>query len=73
MSTSCSSIVVKSLKKFLKYSPLSAHIVNSIDTTGWTYDVFVNEGYAYVADGDGGLQVIDIEPPESPEIKVSAE
>jgi hypothetical protein len=33
---------------------------------GWTYGVTVVDGYAYVADYDGGLQILDVADPSSP-------
>ena len=43
-------------------------IVGSVDTPGTAYGVYVTDSYAYVADDDGGLQVIDVTNPESPVI-----
>jgi len=38
------------------------------DTTGWATDVYVSGDYAYVADGESGLAVIDISNPTNPEM-----
>lgn len=35
-------------------------IVYTYDTTGSASDVYVSGNYAYVADGESGLQIIDI-------------
>ena len=42
--------------------------VGSVDTAGTAHGVYVDDSYAYVADGDSGLQVIDVTNPESPVI-----
>jgi hypothetical protein len=39
--------------------------VKSVDTPGYASGVYVSDGYAFVADMDSGLQIIDVEPPES--------
>ena len=41
-------------------------IVGVLDTPGTAYDVAVSNGIAYVADGDAGLQVIDVSDPAAP-------
>jgi hypothetical protein len=47
--------------------PESAYVVGSVGIPGgYAYDVYVSDGYAYVADTYAGLLVIDIDPPESP-------
>ncbi len=48
-----------------KYIPPNPY-VGSYDTPGYAYSVFVLGDYAYVADGNSGLQVIDIHDPASP-------
>jgi len=40
--------------------------VGSYDTPGYAMDVAVSGSYAYVADSDSGLRVIDISTPSSP-------
>jgi len=40
--------------------PESAYIVKTIDTLGRANSVQVSGGYAYVADGDGGLRIIKL-------------
>jgi len=44
------------------------HWVTSVDTPGFARGVAVSGAYAYVADDDCGLQVIDISNPQSPQI-----
>ena len=39
---------------------------NYEDTTGYAFGVYVSGDYAYVADGDSGLAVIDISDPTNP-------
>lgn len=41
-------------------------IVSSIKTYGYAHDVFVDDPYAYIADGQAGLTICDIEEPLSP-------
>ncbi len=41
-------------------NPASPFMVNFIDTPGICVDVYVDDGYAYVADHDGGLAIIDV-------------
>jgi hypothetical protein len=43
-------------------------IIGSVDTPGDAYDVKVVDGIAYVADGESGLQIIDISDPKKPNI-----
>ena len=43
-------------------------IVGSVDTPGTAYGVYVSGSYAYVADDDKGLQVIDVGDTEMPAI-----
>jgi len=45
--------------------PLKPVWVNWVDTPDIAEEVTVSGGYAYVADGYSGLQIIDIDPPES--------
>jgi len=40
--------------------------VGSYDTPGYARDVAVAEGRAYVADGNGGLRVVDVSVPSNP-------
>ncbi len=42
--------------------------VGSYDTPGYAMDVFVLGDYAYVADGDNGLCIIDVSNPASPSL-----
>jgi len=44
------------------------HCVGAVDTPGAADGVAVAATYAYLADGDSGLQVVDISEPESPVI-----
>ncbi|MDP8239314.1 MAG: choice-of-anchor D domain-containing protein [Candidatus Hatepunaea meridiana] len=46
--------------------------VGNYDTDGTAYGVTVIEDFAFVADGDGGLRVIDITDPENPDEVASA-
>jgi len=46
-------------------------LLGSCDTPGTAYDVALQGNYAYVADWNGGLQVIDISNPLSPVLKTS--
>jgi hypothetical protein len=41
-------------------------LVGYFDTPGTSLDVFVSGNYAYLADGDEGLQVVDIANPSNP-------
>ncbi|MDM8521763.1 C13 family peptidase [Desulfococcaceae bacterium HSG8] len=50
-----------------------ARIIGSVDTPGYARGVIVSDGKAYVADRDGGLQIIDIGNPENPVIIGSVE
>ena len=43
-------------------------IVGSVDTPDAAYGVYVSGSYAYVADHNGGFQVIDITNPSTPTI-----
>lgn len=43
-------------------------VVGSVDTPGTASGVDVAGGYAYVADGASGLQIVDISTPTSPQI-----
>ena len=42
--------------------------VNSVDTDGQAWGVYVDHGYAYVADILSGLYIIDVDPPDSANI-----
>ncbi len=48
-------------------------IIGSVDTPGGAYGVAVNGDTAFVADGDDGLQVIDVSTPSHPKIIGSAD
>ena len=48
--------------------PSSPHLIGSCDTPGDAYGVAISGTCAYVADGDSGLQVIDISTPSSPHL-----
>ncbi|MEE9553520.1 MAG: hypothetical protein V3W18_04410, partial [candidate division Zixibacteria bacterium] len=37
-----------------------------LDTPGIGWDIWVSEGYAYVADGGSGLQIVDVSNPDNP-------
>lgn len=52
----------------LDYPPL----VGSVDTPGTAFAICIRDTYAYVADGPGGLQVVDISTPTSPQVVGSA-
>ncbi len=41
-------------------------ILSQTRTYGYAHDVFVREPYAYIADGQAGLTIINIENPENP-------
>ncbi len=41
-------------------------IVGQVDTPGMAFDVAATLGYAYVADGDAGIQVVEIIDPANP-------
>jgi hypothetical protein len=43
-------------------------VIGDINTPGRAHDVAVEDGFAYVADKYGGLQVIDARDPTSPRI-----
>jgi hypothetical protein len=49
-------------------NPINPVWVNKIITPHNAKDVYVSDGYAYVADGWGGLQIIDIDPVDSASI-----
>ncbi|MDP8238541.1 MAG: choice-of-anchor D domain-containing protein [Candidatus Hatepunaea meridiana] len=55
---------------FIPFIPVRGEIteVGQCDTPGSAHDVFILGDYAYIADGDGGLTVIDISDPEDPEV-----
>lgn len=44
------------------------YITGSCDTPGTAKDIHVSDNYAYVADLDAGLQIIDISDPVNPGI-----
>ncbi|MCP4123779.1 MAG: hypothetical protein GY751_18680, partial [Bacteroidetes bacterium] len=52
---------------FIDYGNRKA-IIGSVDTPGHAHDVTVSNGIAFVADWDGGLQVIEISNSVTPEI-----
>ncbi|MCL6560783.1 MAG: hypothetical protein K6U74_18710 [Firmicutes bacterium] len=43
-------------------------LVGSVDTPGGAEAVYVSSGYAYLADGESGVQIIDISNPAAPTI-----
>jgi hypothetical protein len=43
-------------------------IVSQTQTHGYAHDVFVREPYAYIADGQAGLTILDVEEPQEPAI-----
>ena len=49
-------------------SPSSPSRVNSILLPGTVYDIKIWGNYAYIANGEAGLQVVDISTPSSPKI-----
>ena len=59
--------------------PLNLFVVGTYDTTGHylsqsgTLDVFVSDGYAYIADGDRGLVILDVGELTAPTQKGSLE
>ncbi|NQT35693.1 choice-of-anchor D domain-containing protein, partial [bacterium] len=54
----------------LQFCVLHAEIteVGRCDTPGTAYDVFIQGDYAYIADFNSGLTVVDISDPENPEV-----
>ncbi|MBE9039089.1 DUF4114 domain-containing protein [aff. Roholtiella sp. LEGE 12411] len=50
-------------------SVLSSFFKGTLDTTGVAYSVAVVDDYAYVADANSGLQIIDITDPSAPFLK----
>jgi len=46
--------------------PTSPYEVGCYDTRYYAYDVYISGSHAYVADGYGGLRIIDISDPTSP-------
>jgi hypothetical protein len=47
---------------------LDPEIVGHFDTQGTTRDVFVQGDYAYLADWDGDLKIVDVSDPANPEL-----
>jgi hypothetical protein len=47
--------------------------VGSLDTEGEAFGVAVSGTYAYVADGNAGLRVIDVTNPQTPTIVGNAD
>jgi len=45
---------------------LHVSLVGRYDTGDWAYGVYVSGSYAYVADEDDGLRIIDVSDPSSP-------
>ncbi len=45
---------------------LNVRFIGQYNTEGYTYNVFVRGSYAYLADYDGGLRIIDISNPYAP-------
>jgi PKD repeat protein len=55
-------------------TPASSQVLlGSVDSAGYAFDIDVAGDKAYVADGSGGLQVVDISTPADPLILGSAE
>jgi len=50
----------------MEFDSLNVRFVGSYDTPGRAYGVYVSGGYAYVADWNAGLRVIDVSDPENP-------
>jgi len=50
----------------IKLHPFELTLAGSYDTPGYAFDIAICGDYAYVADGDYGLQVIDITDPTTP-------
>ena len=48
--------------------PATPSIIGSVDTPGYAQGVTVSDHLAYVADNNGGLQVIDVTDPRTPQI-----
>ena len=48
--------------------PLSAQVISSINTGDSIYDIDISGNYAYIASGSSGLTIVDISPPEAPEV-----
>jgi hypothetical protein len=46
----------------------SLHWVAGVDTPSFAWSVAVSGGYAFVADFDSGMQVIDVSVPDNPRI-----
>ncbi|MDP8238171.1 MAG: choice-of-anchor D domain-containing protein, partial [Candidatus Hatepunaea meridiana] len=55
---------------FIPFIPVRSEIteVGQCDTPGSAWDVFILGDYAYIADDDAGLTVVDISDPEAPEV-----
>jgi|GEM_PF-2288929 len=58
---------INSEEKIIKNEVISS-IVGNLDTPGGAYDVCVGGNYAYIADGNAGLQIIDITDKKNPSI-----
>jgi hypothetical protein len=52
------------------YYPGSIGYKSFAETTGQAYDVFVDGTFAYVADGDQGLQIVDVSDKNDPEAPI---
>ena len=50
-------------------APSLPALVGSYDTSGYAYGVAVSGTLAYVADGDSGLQIIDVSNPAAPTLR----
>jgi len=46
-------------------------IVSNCNTTDYAYSVYIESNYAYIADSESGLQIIDINDKENPQIMSS--
>jgi len=54
---------------WLSFPPIvGAQIVGSVDTPGWAKGVVVEAGYAYLADSDSGLTIVDVSDPADPQV-----
>jgi hypothetical protein len=50
-------------------NPSNPVFKGNYDTSGSAWDVQIVGNYAYVTDGDSGLQIIDISNPAAPTLK----
>ena len=59
-------MMVQACRSSTSAIPLSPTLVGTYDTPGFAIGVAISGSYAYVADGDWGLQIIDVSNPASP-------